>query len=224
MRAIRNKLLSRRGINRLVAILVALGIVLVIVAGIPIYRAYKARADIYSCTVATKKAQDMLDVEFLWNYELSHEEAEAVIERAKMEMDALCPAGGDYFLVDREDSDQRYRVTCGIHEADTRLRTRLNAYHVYELLGEEIIYARRRGEALDDPVVLTVNGRKLEVTELEEPNDLRYGTGSNIDYDGIVCFFTRDDAGELNWFVYADENHAGRWNPVDGWTGDAYNG
>ena len=223
MSSFRKKLVSRRGINRLVAVLVVLAVILLIVAAIPTYRAYKARADIYSCTVARKKAQDMVDVEFLWNYSLTYDEAVAVVERAKMEMDALCPAGGDYFLVEREDSDQKYLVTCGLHESDTRLRTRLNAYHVYELLNEEIFNARRRGVELELPVVLTVNGKELVLEELEAPNDLRYGTDANIDYKGIVCFFTRDEAGEVNWFVYADENHAGRWNPADGWTGDAYN-
>lgn len=222
-RSLLNKLKSDRGINRLVFILLILVIVLMIVAAIPVYRAYKLRADQYGCTVARKKAQDMLDVEFLGNYSLSYEEAIAVVERSKWEQDALCPAGGDYYLVERKDSDQIYLVTCGLHEKDTRLRTRLNAFHVYELLEEAMSDRTKRGLGpAEEGYVFTVNSQPLSVVPLKGDNGLRWGTSASIDFDGVVCFYSLSPSGALNWFVYADENHAAVWRLNDGWTGDAY--
>ena len=218
------KLACRRGINRLVAILLVLVLVLAVVISIPVYMSYKKRADVFGCTVALKKAQDMLDVEFLWNYSLSGTEAREVVERAKWEMDALCPAGGDYYLVDRQNSAQVYRVTCGLHEKDTYLRTRLNAAHVLELTEEALTTCRRRGiDPPEEGFTFTVNGKELSAVLLEEPVDLRWGTSASIDYEGIVCFFTLSQEGEVAWLVYADENHASVYRAGNDWTGDAWN-
>jgi hypothetical protein len=219
----REKLISRRGINRLVALILALVLVLAVVIAIPVYMRFKKQADVIGCTVALKKAQDMLDVEFLWNYSLSHDEAIAVVERSKWAQDSLCPAGGDYYLVERENSDQIYRVSCGLHEKDTFLRTRLNAYHVYELLEDALLDCRRRGILPpEEGFAFTVNSSSLPVQRLEEPLDLRWGTSASIDYEGIVCCFTLSEEGDITWFVYADDNHAAVYRAGDGWTGDAY--
>ncbi|MBR4702607.1 MAG: hypothetical protein IKO91_02075 [Oscillospiraceae bacterium] len=219
----KKKLASRQGINRAVALVLALVLVLAVLISIPIYLSYKKRADQFSCTVALKKAQDMLDVEFLWNYELSHDEALKVVERAKWEMEALCPAGGDYYLVDRPESDQVYRVTCGIHEKNTYLRTRLNAAHVLELLEDALANCVRRGiEVPEEGFTFLVNSRELPVPLLEEPVDLRWGTSASIDYEGIVSFFTLAEDGSVAWFVYADENHASVYRAGNDWGGDAW--
>ena len=53
-------------------------------------------------------------------------------------------------------------------------------------------------------------------------NGLRRGTDYSIDFDGVVSFFSLNAEGEVNWFVYADENHAAVWKPSTGWSGDAY--
>ncbi len=53
-------------------------------------------------------------------------------------------------------------------------------------------------------------------------NGLRRGTDYSIDFDGVVSFYSMNAAGELNWFVYADANHAAVWKINDGWSGDAY--
>ena len=219
----KKKLTSRQGINRAVALVLVLVLVLAVLVAIPIYLGYQKRADQFSCTVALKKAQDMLDVEFLGNYDLSHDEALRVVERAKWEMDALCPAGGDYYLVDRSESDQVYRVTCGIHEKNTYLRTRLNAEHVLELLEDALEDRARRGlEVPEEGFTLLVNSRELPVLLLEEPVDLRWGTSASIDYEGIVSFFTLAEDGSVAWFVYADENHASVYRAGNDWGGDAW--
>ncbi len=219
----KKKLASRRGVNRAVALVLVLVLVLAVVISIPVYLSYKKKADQFSCTVALKKAQDMLDVEFLWNYELGHDEALRVVERAKWEMDALCPAGGDYYLVDRPESDQKFRVTCGIHEKDTYLRTRLNAAHTLELLNEALAGCARRGiDVPEEGFTFRLNGKELPVVRLEEPVDLRWGTDASIDYEGIVSFFTLAEDGSVAWFVYADENHASVYRSGNDWIGDAW--
>ncbi len=219
----KEKLASKQGVNRAVALVLLLVLALAVVISIPVYLSYQKRADQFGCAVALKKAQDMLDVEFLWNYELGHDEALAVADRAKWEMDALCPAGGDYYLVDRPESDQVYRVTCGIHEKNTYLRTRLNASHVLELLEGAMADCVRRGvEVPEEGFTFLVNGRELPVRRLEEPVDLRWGTSASIDYEGIVCFFTLAEDGSVAWFVYADENHASVYRALNDWSGDAW--
>ena len=224
----REKLHSNRGINRLVAIALVLAVVLFIAAMIPVYRAYKKRADATGCLVAMKKAQDMLDVEFLWNYNLSFEEAQAVVDKSRWEMDTVCPAGGDSYLVYRENSDQIYQIVCGLHDPDTYERTRLNARSVYEQLEDTLFDARRTGGEAPERVIVTINSRELEIERLNEPNDLRYGTDSSTGYKGIVSYYSVNDNGKLTWFVYADENHAAVWRAEGssaaraGWSGDAY--
>ena len=220
---LKNKLHSSYGVNRLVVILLIGVLVLGIAIAIPVYQAYKHRADRIGCTVALKKAQDMLDVEFLGNYSLSYEEALVVVERSKWEQEALCPAGGDYYLVADRISDQVYRVTCGLHEQETYLRTRLNADHVYKLLEDALLERKKRGlEPPEDGFTFTVNSQPFQVTRLEGDNGLRWGTSSSIDFSGIVCFFSLNGSEELSWFVYADEEHAAVWHRNDGWSGDAY--
>ncbi len=224
------KLHNDRGVNRLVAILATLVIVLALAAIYPACRAYKKHADEVGCMAAMKKAQDMLDVEYLMKYSLTYEEAVAVAERSKWEMDTVCPAGGDYYLVEREDNEQKYRIVCGLHDADACERTRLNARAVYGLLTEALSASARAGETAPERVTVTINGRTLEVERLDEPNELRYGTKSTTGYKGTVAYYSLAEDGSLFWFVYADELHAAVWRATDtrnvriGWSGDAFSG
>jgi hypothetical protein len=225
---LRGKLHSNRGVNRLVAILATLLAVLILAAIYPAYRLYKRNADEVGCLAAMKKAQDMLDVEFLSNYSLTLEEAEAVVERSKWEMDTVCPAGGDSHLVLREDSEQIYRIVCGLHDPDTRERTRLNALSAYEQLKTSLYEAKRRGREAPETVTVTLNGRAFTIERQSEPNELRYGTDSSTGYKGTVSYYSVDEEENLFWFVYADPNHAAVWRAEDsrvirvGWSGDAF--
>ncbi len=221
-RSLKGKLQSSCGVNRLIVILLVLVIALGIVIAIPGYMAYQRRSEQIACTIALKKAQDMLDIGFLGNSRLTYEEACAIVEKSKWEQDALCPSGGDYYLVEDGKENQPYRVTCGLHESDTRLRVRLNADRVYRLLTDALLELKAQNQEVPEAgFAFTLNGRSLTVTRLEEDNGLRWGTASTIDYKGTVCFFSVDDTGELTWFVYADENHAAVWLKSDGWIGDA---
>ncbi len=222
-RLLKDKLQSSCGISRLIVILLVLVIAMGVIIAIPGYRAYQRHSDQIACTIAMKKAQDMLDIGFLSNSHLTYKEACAIVEKSKWEQDALCPSGGDYYLIEDRQENQLYRVTCGLHESDTRLRVRLNADHAYQLLNDALAELKAQGQELPEAgFTFTLNGHLLPVTRLEEDNGLRWGTSASLDYQGTVCFFSVDDTGELNWFVYADENHAAVWLRDDGWVGDAY--
>ncbi len=224
----REKLHNRHGMNRMVAIVLVLVVVLILAAIYPAYRLYKTRADTLGCLAAMKKAQDMLDVEYLGNYRLTREEAEVVVERSKWEMDTVCPAGGDSYLVERTDSEQIYRIVCGLHDENTYERTRLNARTVYDQLKAELFEAKRRGREAPETVTVTINSREFGVERLDTPNDLHYGTASSTGFKGTVSYYAVDGGGELIWFVYADPNHAAVWRAEDssavhiGWSGDAF--
>ena len=131
-KALSGKLHSASGLSLLFTILSIAILVMVVIILLPRILHYKEEADNYGCKVAMNKTQDMLDVEFLNDYGLTLEQADEVIHRAMWEQDWLCPSGGDYFVVDRG-GPQLYRVTCGLHESDTLLRTELNAKHAFSL-------------------------------------------------------------------------------------------
>ena len=226
--SLRGKLHSEHGVNRLVTIAAVLAVVLILALLYPAYRLYKRHADEIGCMTAMKKAQDMLDVEFLGNYSLTLEEAIAVAERSKWEMDTVCPAGGDYYLVERQDNDQKYRIVCGLHDPDTAERTRLNAAKLLGMLDEAVFEYTRYGKEVPESIPLRINSRELEAQRLDEPNNLRYGTDSSTGYKGTQMFFTLAEDGSISWFVYADPNHAAVWRDKDvwsthsGWSGDAF--
>lgn len=125
------KMHSERGVSRLVVIAIVLVVILVLIALYPAYLLIKANADEVGCLTAMKKTQDMLNVEYLSDYELQYENAVAVVERGKWERDTVCPAGGDYYLIGSDTSTQTYQIVCGLHDSDTYERTRLNAQAVY---------------------------------------------------------------------------------------------
>lgn len=209
---LRRKLHSAGGYSLLLTILLIAVFVMLAVVLIPRIAHYKEEADNYGCKVALKKAQDMLDVEFLGNYALTLEEADQVIHRAMWEQDWLCPSGGDYFVVDRG-GPQLYRVTCGLHEDDTLLRTSLNAQRAMELLEEYLEFS----ETVPRTVPLTLNSREFTAQGVETEPSIQRGTKTTAGYDGTVIFFMADRDGALRYFCYADENHCAIWRRAEDW-------
>ena len=210
--------------DRLIFQLIALLVVIVILIAItliqPMIQRQRQKAEEYACSVAMKKAEEVLIVEFLSDPELSQSQAAVIVDKSKLAMDSLCPGGGDFYLVPRGGT---WHVTCGVHEENTRTRTRLNATHLLDLLNAEIAERRRQEVPFDDQVLTwEINGQPLAVTRLEGDNGLRRGTDYSIDFDGVVCFYSLNFAGDIHWFVYADANHAAVWKEETGWSGDAY--
>lgn len=207
------KLHSAGGYSLLLTILLIAVFVMLAIVLIPRLSHYKETADNYGCKVALKKTQDMLDVEYLGNYGLTLEEADVVIHRAMWEQDWLCPSGGDYFVVEDRNSEQPYRVTCGLHEDDTALRTRLNAERALALVQQELEYS----EAVPDAVRMELNSTEYFAERVDTEPPIKRGTRLTSGYDGIVLFYIADAVEELRFFCYADENHCAIWRVGETW-------
>ena len=161
-------------LRRIIALMVLIILLLVVMVVLPLVERQKAKAEAYACTVAMKKAENVLLVDFLSDPELSASQAAVVVDSSKLEMDSLCPAFGDFYLVPQSGS---WHVTCGIHETNKYTRTKLNATRVFDLLNAEIAERRRLELPFNDPVLLwQINGKELAVTRLEGNNGLRHGT------------------------------------------------
>ena len=209
-----------KSIRRLIILLIFVVLLLAVMIAIPMIQNREHKMERYACTLAIRRAQDAILVEFYSDPELTKQEAALVVEKSKLAREDLCPSGGDYYLVPQ--SGGGWRVTCGLHEEDTILRTRINASRVLEELQSQLDARRRFEEDVAASVTLDINGKALEVTLLAGDNALRRGTEYSIDFDGVVSFFSLNTAGEVKWFVYADENHAAVWKLNSGWSGDAY--
>ena len=209
-----------QGVRRLLILLIFVVLLLAVMIVMPIIENRERKAEGYACTLAIRRAQDAVLVEFFSDPEMTEREAAIVVDKSKLAREDLCPSGGDYYLVPI--SGGSWRVTCGLHEEDTIQRTRINASRVLEEVQMQLANKRRLEMDVATSLLLNVNGKALDVTLLPGDNALRRGTDYSIDFDGVVSFFSLNANGEVNWFVYADENHAAVWKLNSGWSGDAY--
>ena len=223
----------RGGINRVVAILLVLiGVMLVIIA-LPAWDDLRMLSQVLSCEQAMKSAKDGLIIEYLSRYkEGSVKDAMKTLDQVMVARPNICPAGGEVYLIKNEEGI--YEPLCGLHDRDDRRRTRLNGSRALELLWE----ARRQALRLSDgaeprSVKITLNSMPLSVVRVQKRERLRRGTGTTDGYEGTVAFYglagegdfpVTDGvkAGEIFYFLYADENHCATWRADDGWSGDAY--
>ena len=209
-----------QSIRGLLWLLVFVILILAVMVILPLIQNRENKAESYACTLAIRRAQDAVLVEFLSNPEITEQQAYVVVDESKLAREDLCPSGGTYFLVPITGGS--WRVTCGLHEEDTKLRTQINASYILETVQSQLAARRRAEMKIEDDLIINVNGKALDVKLLAGDNGLRRGTDYSIDFDGVVSFFSLNAAGEVNWFVYADENHAAVWKINSGWSGDAY--
>ena len=223
--------LNQRGVSRLAAVLLVLiGVMLVLIA-IPGYRVFRYRSEKTACEQAMKSARDGLIIEYLSRWkEGSVEEAMKTLDEVLPERPDICPAHGTVYLIKNDKGI--YEPICGLHETDRKLRVRLNASRAMSLLSEGLKAARDNDEENPESVEIFLNGKPLTCVRVGEKLDLRRGTATTNGYKGIVAFFGLEgdgsfntgkvNAGDICYFVYADEDHAAVWRADDGWTGDAY--
>ena len=209
-----------QGVRRLLVLLIFVVLLLAVMIVMPLIQNRERKAEGYACTLAIRRAQDAVLVEFFSDPEMTENDAAIVVDKSKLAREDLCPSGGDYYLVPI--SGGGWRVTCGLHEEDTIQRTRINASRVLEEVQSQLANKRRLEMDVASSLLLNVNGKALDVQLIPGDNALRRGTDYSIDFDGVVSFFSLNADGELNWFVYADENHAAVWKLNSGWSGDAY--
>ena len=225
----------RGGVNRVVAILlVAIAIMLVIIL-LPAWDDLRLLSQRLSCDQAMKSAKDGLIIEYLGRFkEGSVEDAMKTLDQVMVARPNICPAGGEVYLIKNDQGI--YEPLCGLHDLDKRQRVRLNASRALELLREGRRIALRDSKGVEpDAVNIRLNSQPLACERVQKVQRLRRGTGTTDGFDGVVAFyglagegdFPADEeagvqAGDIFYFVYADEYHCAIWKANDGWSGDAY--
>ena len=231
------------GINRLIAILLGLTALLLVVMVIPTVREQKRSADEIGCVIALDKAQDMISEEYLFNdWNLTKQEASAVADKSRYSRDNLCPGGGDYFIVRDRDTATGFKVVCGLHDPDTQERARLSSGTALNRLSDELERLRKEEKTPPNKLKIKLNGKTLVCELVDSDPRLLFGTSTDIQRKGVVCYYALvGDAdarkavedkerldlsglkeGDVWYFGYADENHASVWKYRKGWSGDAW--
>ena len=223
---------DERGVTRAAMILIVLIFIMLVIIAIPSWKRFRYRSEKTGCAQAMKSARDGLIIEYLGRFkEGTVEEAMETLDQVMPARPDICPAGGTVYLI--RDKDGIFQPVCGLHDDDLKLRVRLNASRGKQLLAEALKQTRQKTGKEPEKVTITLNGKALECVRVPEVLDLRRGTALTNGYKGVVAYygiagygsFTESDdvkAGDISYFVYADENHCARWIDGDGWTGDAY--
>ena len=226
-----NEWRTRGGVNRLIAILLALiGVMLVLIA-IPWWQSFRYRSECIACEQAMKSAKDGLIIEYLGKFDTgTTEEAMATLDAVMPGRDDICPSHGTVYLIRR--ADGIFEPICGLHDPDVKRRVRLNASRAMSLLEDKLSKAKKKKSPLTGDVSIELNGKTLVCERVTEQSVLRRGTSTTVGFEGVVALFgiagegaftdTGAEDGELCYFVYADENDAAVWRPKYGWTGSAY--
>ena len=223
---------NRGGVNRVVAILLVLIAIMLVVVLLPAWDDLRLLSQRLSCEQAMKSAKDGLIIEYLGRFkEGSVEDAMNTLDQVMVARPNICPAGGEVYLI--KNSEGIYEPLCGLHDRNARRRTRLNASRALELLREGRRKALRSSKGVEpEAVAITLNSKLLSCERVPKAQKLRRGTATTDGFDGVVAFyglagegdFPAEDveAGDIFYFVYADEYHCAIWKADDGWTGDAF--
>lgn len=221
------KLKDRRGgANRALVTLSILILVMVAVISVPSWKAFRYRSEVIACDQAMKSAGDGLKIEFLDTFdEKSVKKARETLDEVMPARKDICPSHGNVYLI--KDEHGIFEPVCGLHSSDAKLKTRLNASFSGNQLNErrrKLLQKAKEGDPEPELITLRVNGKDLDCTFVEEEVKIKRGTSTTKGYKGIVSFYGTDDNNEVNYFVYADEDHCAVWHADRGWTGDAYEG
>ena len=225
----------RGGVNRVVAILLVLIAIMLVVVLLPAWDDLRLLSQRLSCEQAMKSAKDGLIIEYLGRFkEGSVEDAMNTLDQVMVARPNICPAGGEVYLI--KNSEGIYEPLCGLHDRNARQRTRLNASRALELLREGRRKALRSSKGVEPEAVdIRLNSKPLSCERVPKVQKLRRGTATTDGFDGVVAFYglagegdfpagedAKVEAGDIFYFVYADEEHCAIWKANDGWTGDAY--
>ena len=221
----------RGGISRAVAVLLALIAVMLVIIALPALQGYQERAQVIACEQALASARDGLIIEYFNTFQTgSTKDAMDTLDAVMPARPNICPSGGTVYLV--RGANGVFEPVCGLHAPDAKQRCRLNASRAKELLGQSLTKAKKKSPNTPDAVKIALNGQTLECVRVDTEPNLRWGTATTNGYEGIVAFFgvagegefpvKGVKAGELAYFIYADEDHCAVWHANDGWTGEAY--
>lgn len=225
---------DNRGIAWIFVVLLILILILLVLIFIPVYRRYRFQADEIGCVSALKTANDQLSIAYLSEGDLSAEEAKEAVDRAMDGWEDLCVGHGTVYLVETKNSEVPYQVVCGLHDKDTKEKTRLNAAYVLEQIQKEVKSFQIQGEAYPGTITVELNGKQYEAVLTDEESGFRSGTSKTSKAEGTVIRYSivghssfGEDSGmhdgDVWYFTYADEEHCAIWSSLNGWSGDSYN-
>lgn len=228
----KKKLDGRSGIAAAVVILAVLVLLLAVVIAVPIYQDYREQADEIGCVSSLTSANNQLSMEYLSGGELTAGEAKAIVTKTMNGWDDLCPGGGTPYLVESE-GEVRWRVACGLHDKDTKERTRLNAAYVLKQLRQKIDLEQKLGDPTPSEVTVELNGKEYQALLTDQETGLKRRTSATSGVRGTVIYyslagygeFTEDislPVGSVCYFSFADEEHCATWKHQRGWSGDSY--
>ena len=226
------KLGGSGGIAALVVVLAVLVLVLAVIAAAPVYRNYREQADEIGCVSSLTSANNQLAIETLSAGEMTAGEAKAIVTRAMNGWDDLCPAGGTPYLVAAE-GDVPWRVVCGLHDKDTKERTRLNAAYALKQLRQKVDLEQKLGDLTPPEVTVVLNGKEYRALLTEQETGMKRGTATTSGVKGTVIRYALAGhgafaeevslpEGSICYFCFADEAHCAIWKHREGWSGDSY--
>ena len=221
------KLRSRRGgTARILVILAVLILIMVGILMIPSWKAFRYRSECIACEQAIKSAGDGLKIEFLDTFdEGSINEARKTVGEVMPEREDICPKHGNVYLIRNEQGI--FEPVCGLHNSDARRRTRLNATYAGQVLEEarkDISEKAKENDPEPEYIDIKTNNELLRCTYVTEEVNIRRGTATTDGYEGTVAFYGTDKHGDMDYFLYAEEDYYAVWRAGDGWTGDAFEG
>ena len=228
----KQKLSGSSGIAALVVVLAVLVLALAVIIAAPVYRARREQADEIGCVSSLTSANNQLAIETISAGEMTADEAKAIVTRAMNGWDDLCPAGGTPYLVAAE-GEVPWRVVCGLHDKDTKERTRLNAAYALKQLRQKVDLAQKLGDLTPPEVTVVLNGKEYRALLTEQETGMKRGTATTSGVEGTVIryalaghgAFTEDISlpdGSVCYFSFADEEHCAIWKHREGWSGDSY--
>ena len=226
------KLGGSGGIAALVVVLAVLVLALAVIAAAPVYRNYREQADEIGCVSSLTSANNQLAIETLSEGDTTAGEAKAIVTRAMNGWDDLCPAGGTPYLVAAE-GDVPWRVVCGLHDKDTKERTRLNAAYALKQLRQKVDLEQKLGDLTPPEVTVVLNGKEYRVLLTEQETGMKRGTATTSGVKGTVIRYALAGhgafaeevslpEGSICYFCFADEAHCAIWKHREGWSGDSY--
>ena len=226
------KLGGSGGIAALVVVLAVLVLVLAVIAAAPVYRNYRGQADEIGCVSSLTSANNQLAIETLSEGDTTADEAKAIVTRAMNGWDDLCPAGGTPYLVAAE-GDVPWRVVCGLHDKDTKERTRLNAAYALKQLRQKVDLEQKLGDLTPPEVTVVLNGKEYRALLTEQETGMKRGTATTSGVKGTVIRYALAGhgafaeevslpEGSICYFCFADEVHCAIWKHREGWSGDSY--
>ena len=226
------KLGGSSGIAALIVILAILVLALAVVAAVPLYRNYREQGYEIGCVSSLTSANNQLAIETLSAGEMTAGEAKAIVTRAMNGWDDLCPGGGTPYLAAAE-GEVPWRVVCGLHDKDTKERTRLNAAYVLKQLRQKIDLAQKLGDLTPPEVTVCLNGKEYRALLTEQETGMKRGTATTSGVKGtVICYSLAGHGtfsgeaplpdGSVCYFCFADEEHCAIWKHREGWSGDSY--